>query len=135
MFWDFLSLTPESNHQVSILFSDRGTPYGYRCMNGYGSHTYRWVNKDGEAFFVKWHFKTDQGIKNFSAKDADAMKMQDMDFAQNDLFHKIAAGDFPSWRFCAQVMPEADAAKYKWNVFDITKVWPHSDYPLIPVGK
>lgn len=135
MVFDFASLVPESNHQFTILFSDRGTPYGYRCMNGYGSHTYKWVNADGEVFFVKWHFKTDQGIKNFTDAEAAKMKSENMEFSQHDLFTNIAKGNYPSWKFCAQVMPEADAAKYKWNIFDITKVWSHSDYPLIPVGK
>jgi len=135
MVFDFASLTPESNHQFTILFSDRGTPYGYRCMNGYGSHTFKWINKDGEVFYVKWHFKTDQGIKNFLAHEADAMKGVDMEFSQRDLYQNIESGNFPSWKFCVQVMPEKDAANYKWNIFDITKVWPHSDYPLIEVGK
>jgi len=135
MVFDFASLTPESNHQFTILFSDRGTPVGYRHINGYGSHTFKWVNSDGEVFYVKWHFKTDQGIKNFVAGDADAMKGKDMEFSQRDLYTAIETGNFPSWKFCAQVMPEKDAATYKWNIFDITKVWPHSDYPLIEVGK
>jgi len=104
-------------------------------MNGYGSHTFRWVNKDGEAFYVKWHFKTNQGIKNFTGPEADAMKAKDLEFSQRDLFTNIQNGNFPSWDFKVQVMPEKDAQNYKWNVFDITKVWPHSDYPLIPVGK
>ena len=134
MVFDFASLVPESNHQFTILFSDRGTPYGYRCMNGYGSHTYKWINKDGEVFFVKWHFKTVQGIKTFTGPEADAMKSQDMEFSQRDLYENIEKGNFPSWKFCVQLMPEKDAATYKWNIFDVTKVWPHSDYPLIEVG-
>ena len=135
MFWDFLSQTPESAHQVSILFSDRGTPYGYRCMNGYASHTFRWVNDQGEGFWVKLHFKTDSGIRNMTAEEADQYKMSNADFATEDLFKHIQNGGSASWSFKVQVMPEADAASYKWNVFDVTKVWPHSDYPLIPVGK
>lgn len=132
--FDFASLVPESNHQFTILFSDRGTPYGYRCMNGYGSHTYKWVNKDGKVFYVKWHFKSDQGIKNMTGPEADAMKSVDCDFSQRDLFDNIANGKFPTWKYCVQIMEEKDAENYKWNIFDVTKVWPHSEYPLIPVG-
>jgi len=135
MVFDFASLVPESNHQFTILFSDRGTPIGYRQMNGYGSHTFRWVNSDNEVFYVKFHFKTTLGIKNFTGKEADAMKSVDMEFSQRDLFDNIKNGNFPSWDFKVQVMPEKDAENYKWNVFDITKVWPQSDYPLITVGK
>jgi catalase len=135
MFWDFLSLVPESVHQVTILFSDRGTPDGYRHMNGYGSHTFRWVNKNNEAFYVKFHFKTDSGIKNLSSEEADRLKSADADYATRDLFEHIAKGKSATWNFQAQIMPEADAANYKWNVFDVTKVWPHSEYPLIPIGK
>lgn len=135
MFWDFLSLTPESIHQLTILFSDRGTPDGYRHNNGYGSHTFKWVNQQGEAFYVKWHFKTDSGVKNLTGPEADQLKMQDADYATRDLFNHIARGGSASWSYKVQVMPEADAANYKWNIFDVTKIWPHSDYPLIPVGK
>lgn len=135
MFWDFLSQTPESAHQVTILFSDRGTPYGYRHMNGYGSHTFRWVNAKGEVFYVKWHFKTDAGIKNFTGPEADKMKSVDGDFATGELFNHIQSGNSATWTMHAQVMPEADAANYEWNIFDITKVWPHTDYPLQRVGK
>ena len=135
MFWDFLSQVPESSHQVSILFSNRGTPYGYRHMNGYGSHTYRWVNSSGDGFWVKFHFKTEQGIKNMTADEASEMTRKDGDFATRDLFNSIKDGQGASWRFCVQVMPEKDAENYKWNVFDVTKVWPHSDYPLIDVGR
>lgn len=135
MFWDFLSQTPESAHQVTILFSDRGTPWGYRHMNGYSSHTFRWINEEGEGFWVKMHFKTDQGIKNMTAAEADKYKMTDADFATGDLFNAIKNGNSPTWSMNVQVMPEKDAESYKWNVFDVTKVWPHGDYPLIPVGK
>ncbi|KAM3127004.1 hypothetical protein pb186bvf_020883 [Paramecium bursaria] len=134
-FWDFLSLTPESAHQVSILFSDRGTPDGYRQMNGYSSHTFRWVNKSGEAFWVKFHFKADAGIKNLSASDADKLKTTNGDYATEDLFNHIKNGNTVSWTVQYQVMPEQDGFKYKWNVFDVTKVWPHSDYPCINFGK
>ena len=97
MFWDFLSLVPESSHQVTILFSDRGTPYGYRHMNGYGSHTFRWVNNSGEAFWIKYHYKTDQGIKNFIAEDAAEMTKENPDFSQKDLFNSIKNGQSATW--------------------------------------
>lgn len=134
-FWDFLSLVPESVHQVSILFSDRGTPYGYRHMNGYGSHTYKWVNDKGEVFYVKFHFKTDQGIKNFTDAEAMEMSAKNPDFATEDLFEAIQKGGSATWNACVQIMPIAEAANYKWNVLDVTKVWPQGDYPLIPYGK
>ena len=135
MFWDFLSQVPESSHQVTILFSDRGTPYGYRHMPGFGSHTFKWVNDKNEVFFVKFHFTTDQGVKNFTDAEAGKMTMDNPDFATQDLFEAIEKGEGASWTASVQVMPEADAAKYKWNIFDVTKVWPHGDYPLIPYGK
>ena len=118
-----------------ILFSNRGTPDGYRHMNGYSSHAYKWVNADGESFLVQYHFKTDQGIKNFTAEEAQQMKADNPDYATQDLFEHIDKGEFPSWTFKVQIMPEADAEKYTWDVTDITKVWPHDDYPLIEVGK
>jgi catalase len=135
MMWDFWSLSPESLHQVSILFSDRGTPDGYRHMNGYGSHTFSLINAKNELFYVKWHFKTKQGIKNFTREEADHMKSVDMDHSQNDLFHAIEKGDFPKWKVQIQIMPEADAQTYHINPFDLTKVWPHADYPVIEVGE
>jgi catalase len=135
MMWDFLSLTPESCHQVTILFSDRGTPDGYRQMNGYSSHTLKFVNKNGQAHFVKLHFKTDAGIKNLSASDADRLKSEDADYATRDLFNHIAAGKTASWTLYIQAMTEKQAETYQWNILDITKVWPHSDFPLIKVGK
>jgi catalase len=135
MMWDFWSLSPESLHQVTILFSDRGTPYGYRHMNGYSSHTYSLINAKNELFYVKWHFKTKQGIKNFTREEADHMKSVNMDFAQSDLLDSIAKGNFPKWRVCVQIMPEADAETYHINPFDLTKVWPHGDYPLVEVGE
>ena len=134
-FWDFLSLTPESAHQVTILFSDRGTPYGFRHMNGYGSHTFRWVNDKGEGFWVKWHFLTDSGIKNLTDSEATRLKAENPDFATEDLFKHIEKGGQSTWTFKVQIMPEKDVENYKWNIFDVTKVWPHGDYPLIPVGK
>jgi len=134
-FWDFLSLVPESVHQVTILFSDRGTPDGFRHMHGFGSHTFRWVNAKNEAFFVKWHWITQSGVKNLSADQANKLKKEDPDYATRDLFKTFEAGKTAEWEFKVQIMPEADAEKYKWNIFDVTKVWPHGDYPLIPVGK
>ncbi len=135
MMWDFWSLSPESLHQVTILFSDRGTPDGYRHMNGYGSHTFSLINDKNELFYVKWHFKTKQGIKNFTREEADHMKSVDMDHSQSDLFNAIQKGDFPRWSVEMQIMPEAEAATYHINPFDLTKVWPHADYPMIKVGE
>jgi catalase len=135
MMWDFWSLSPESLHQVTILFSDRGTPKGFRHMNGYSSHTFSLINDKNELFYVKWHFKTKQGIDNFNNEEAAHMKSVDMDYSQSDLFGSIEKGDFPKWRVCLQIMPEADAATYHINPFDLTKVWPHGDYPLVEVGE
>jgi len=134
MMWDFWSLNPESLHQVTILMSDRGTPYGYRHMDGFGSHTFSLINADNERFWVKFHFKTQQGIKNFTDEEAGMMRGKAPDFAQHDLLTSIDNGDFPKWSLKIQVMPEADAKTYHINPFDLTKVWPHSDYPLIDVG-
>lgn len=135
MMWDFWSLSPESLHQVTILFSDRGTPNGYRHMNGYSSHTFSLINSKNELFYVKWHFKTKQSIKNFTREQADTMRGQDPDYAQRDLFEAIQQGNFPKWRVCIQIMPEKEAETYKINPFDLTKVWPHGDYPLVEVGE
>ena len=135
MMWDFWSLSPESLHQVTILFSDRGTPDGYRHMDGFSSHTFSLINNKDELFWVKWHFKTKQGIKNFTREQADAMRGEDPDYAQRDLFNAIEQGDFPRWRVSVQVMPEKESDTYHLNPFDLTKVWPHSDYPLIEAGE
>ncbi|WP_283640932.1 catalase [Mesonia mobilis] len=135
MRWDFWSLNPESLHQVLILMSDRGTPYGYRHMNGYGSHTFSMINANDERFYVKFHFKTDQGIKNFTDEESVKMAGENPDFAQQDLLEHIEEGKFPTWTLKIQVMPEEEAKNYEWNPFDLSKVWPHSDYPLIEVGK
>jgi catalase len=135
MMWDFWSVSPESLHQVTILFSDRGTPDGYRHMNGYSSHTFSLINSKGEMFYVKWHFKTLQGIKNFTREKADEMRGTDPDYAQRDLIGAIERGDFPKWRVCLQIMPEKEAETYRINPFDLTKVWPHGDYPLVEVGE
>jgi catalase len=135
MMWDFWSLSPESLHQVTILFSDRGTPKGYRHMNGYGSHTFSLINDKNELFYVKYHFKTKQGIDNFTAEEANHMKSVDMDYSQSDLFSSIEKGDYPKWTVQIQIMPEAEAATYHINPFDLTKVWPHADYPVIEIGE
>lgn len=134
MMWDYWSLSPEALHQVTILFSDRGIPFGYRHMDGFGSHTYSMINAQGERFWVKWHFKTLQGIKNLARETAAQLAGTDPDFSQRDLFHAIESGEYPSWRVAIQVMPEADADKQPYNPFDLTKVWPHRDFPLIDVG-
>ena len=133
--WDFWSLSPESLHQVTILFSDRGLPTSYRHVNGYGSHTYSFYNAKGERFWVKFHFKTKQGIDFFTDEDAAALVGGDRESHQRDLFTAIERGDFPKWKFCVQIMPEADAQQTAYNPFDLTKVWPHGDYPLIDVGE
>eukprot|EP00105_Crassostrea_gigas_P042056 XP_019926204.1 PREDICTED: catalase [Crassostrea gigas] len=135
MFWDFISLRPETTHQVSFLFSDRGTPDGYRRMNGYGSHTFKLVNKDGKPVFCKFHFKTDQGIQNLSAAEANRLSAEDPDYAIRDLYNNIEDGKYPSWTLKIQIMTPEQAEKYKWNPFDVTKVWSQKDYPLIEVGK
>lgn len=134
MMWDFWSLNPESLHQVLILMSDRGTPDGYRHMNGYGSHTFSMINADNERVWVKFHFKTAQGIKNFSNDEAVKMKGLDPDYAQRDLVTSIDKGDFPRWNVKIQVMTEEQAKAFRWNPFDLTKVWPQGDFPLIDVG-
>jgi catalase len=135
MFWDFLSLTPESVHQVTILFSDRGTPKSFRHMNGYSGHTFMWYNEEGEQFWVKTHFVTAQGIQNLTRDEATRMKGVDPDHATRDLFDAIARGEHPAWNVSVQIMKPEDAEKYRFNPFDITKVWPHGDYPLIPLGR
>ena len=138
MMFDFWSKTPESLHQTTMLFSDRGTPDGYRHMDGFGSHTYSLINAAGERVYVKWHFKTRQGIRNLEAAEATRLAGTDPDYAQRDLFGAIAAGDFPQWDVKLQVATEAELAAWEahtgWNPFDLTKVWPHADFPLIPVG-
>ncbi|XP_061176323.1 catalase-like [Saccostrea echinata] len=135
MFWDFITLRPETTHQVSFLFSDRGTPDGYRRMNGYGSHTFKLINKDNEPVYCKFHFKTDQGIKNLMADEAHRLSAEDPDYAIRDLYDHIEDGKFPSWTLKIQVMTFEQAEKYKWNPFDVTKVWSQKDFPLIEVGK
>ncbi len=134
MQWDFWSLTPESAHQVTYLMGDRGIPATLRHMNGYGSHTYMWINADGEKVWVKYHFHSSQGVMNMTGETADRIAGKDADFHRRDLHDAIERGDHPSWTLSIQVMPYADAKTYRFNPFDLTKIWPHSDYPLIKVG-
>ncbi|MEU0983930.1 catalase [Streptomyces griseus] len=133
--WDFWAHAPEATHQVTWLMGDRGIPASYRHMNGYGSHTYQWTNAEGEAFFVKYHFKTNQGVRSLSADQAAELVGKDANSHQTDLLQAIERGVNPSWTLHVQVMPAADAADYRFNPFDLTKVWPHSDYPLQRVGR
>ncbi len=135
MQWDFWTLSPESAHQVTWLMGDRGIPKSWRHMNGYSSHTYMWVNAKGERFWVKYHFKTDQGIDFLTQAEADRIAGEDADYHRRDLFEAIKRGDYPSWTLQMQIMPFAEAETYRFNPFDLTKVWPHSDYPLHEVGR
>lgn len=132
--WDFWSLSPESLHQVTILMSDRGLPKSYRNVNGYGSHTYSLINSKNERFWVKFHFKTLQGIETITNKEAEALVGKDRESNQRDLFENIEKGNFPKWSFEIQIMSEEEAKKCSFNPFDLTKVWPHGDYPMIKVG-
>ncbi|WP_419730832.1 catalase [Lichenicola sp.] len=132
--WDFWSLSPESLHQVAILFSDRGLPQGYRHMNGYGSHTFSFWNDEGQRTWVKFHFKTIDGHKHWTNEEANVVIANDRESAQRDLYESIEAGRGPKWRLCVQLMPELDAETTSYNPFDVTKVWPHAEYPLIEVG-
>jgi catalase len=134
MQWDFWTLSPESAHQVTWLMGDRGIPKTWRHMNGYGSHTYQWINAAGERFWVKYHFKTDQGIDFLTQEEADQLAGASPDHHRKDLYEAIAGGDFPSWSLKVQIMPFDDAAGYRFNPFDLTKIWSHHDYPLIDVG-
>ncbi|MEQ1653177.1 MAG: catalase [Hyphomicrobium sp.] len=132
--WDFWSLSPESLHQVTILMSDRGLPTDVRHINGYGSHTFSFINAANERFWVKFHFKTLQGHKHWTNSEAVGVVGKSRETTQEDLFGSIENGDFPKWKMQVQIMPEADADKHWYNPFDLTKVWPHGDYPLIDVG-
>lgn len=132
--WDFWTRHPEALHQITILMSDRGIPKNYRQMHGFGSHTFSFYNAGNERFWVKFHFKSLNGIENYTDAEAAQVIAGDRESAQRDLVANIDAGHFPRWAFRIQVMPEADAAKVPYNPFDITKVWPHNDYPLIDVG-
>ncbi len=134
MQWDFWTLSPESAHQVTWLMGDRGLPSSWRHMDGFSSHTYQWINAEGERFWVKYHFETQQGHETLTQEDADRIAGEDADFHIRDLYEAIERRDFPKWVLKVQVMPYADAESYRFNPFDLTKVWPHADYPLIEVG-
>ncbi|HEU0277111.1 MAG TPA: catalase [Rhodanobacteraceae bacterium] len=132
--WDFWTGLPEALHQVTIVMSDRGIPKDYRHMHGFGSHTFSFINARGERFWVKFHHVCQQGIENLTDAQAEAVIAKDRESSQRDLFDAIERGDFPKWKLCVQIMPEAEAAKVPYHPFDLTKVWPHGDYPLIEVG-
>ena len=133
--WDFFSLSPETTHQFVWLFGDRGIPASYRNMDGFGSHTFQWMNANGEGVWVKYHLKCDQGIECLAAQEAAKIAGENPDFCHLDLLHAIERKEFPSWTVKVQIMPFADAPKYRFNPFDLTKVWSQKDYPLIEVGK
>lgn len=132
--WDYWSLSPEALHQVTTLFSDRGLPQGYRFMHGFGSHTYSFINADNQRVWVKFHFKSMQGIRTWTNAEGNAVIANDRESAQRDLFEAIEASDYPRWKFSIQVMTQTQAETFRWNPFDLTKVWPHAEYPLIEVG-
>jgi catalase len=132
--WDFWTLLPEALHQITIVMSDRGIPATYRNMHGFGSHTFSLINADNERYWVKFHMKCMQGIKNLTDAEAETLIGKDRESHQRDLYAAIERGDFPKWKFCIQIIPEMDATKVPHNPFDLTKVWPHSNYPLIEVG-
>jgi catalase len=132
--WDYWTLLPEALHQITVVMSDRGIPRTYRHMHGFGSHTFSFINADNERFWVKFHFKSQQGIENLSNAEAEAIIGKDRESHQRDLYEAIERGDYPRWNFKVQIMPEKDAANYRFHPFDLTKVWPHEDYPLIDVG-
>lgn len=132
--WDFWTLLPEALHQITITMSERGIPKTYRHMHGFGSHTFSFLNAKDERFWVKFHFKSAQGIENLTDAEAEAIVGKDRESHQRDLVEAIEKGDFPKWYLKVQIMPEADAKDYRFNPFDLTKVWPHADYPLIDVG-
>lgn len=134
-FWDFHSQVPESLHQLTILFSSRGTPKSHRHMHGFSSHTFKWVNSEGKAVWVKYHFKTETGIENWTALDAGKMSGDDPDYSTRDLYQHIKNGGEAAWKAYVQIMPFEDAATYRFNPFDVTKVWYYKDYPLIPIGR
>jgi len=133
--WDFFSHSPEATHQFVWLFGDRGIPASYRHMNGYGSHTFQWANAGGERFWVKFHFKTDQGIRCLTSEEAERLGGKDPAHIHKDLYDAIGRGEYPSWTLNVQVMPADHSARYRFNPFDLTKVWPHRDYPLIPIAR
>lgn len=132
--WDFWTLLPEALHQITIVMSDRGIPASYRHMNGFGSHTFSFINANNVRYWVKFHLKSQQGIRNLTNDEAEIIIGKDRESHQRDLYESLERGDFPKWTMYVQIMPEADAAKVSYNPFDLTKVWPHKDYPLKEVG-
>jgi catalase len=132
--WDFWTLLPEALHQITILMSDRGNPRTYRHMHGFGSHTFSFINAHNERFWVKFHFKSQQGIESLTDEETEALIGKDRESHQRDLYEAIERGDYPRWNFKVQIMPEKDAQSYRFHPFDLTKVWYHKDYPLIDVG-
>lgn len=132
--WDFWTLLPEALHQITIVMSDRGIPATYRHMHGFGSHTFSFINAEQVRYWVKFHFKCQQGIKNLTDAEAETLIGKDRESHQRDLYDSIERGEYPRWTLCIQVMPEQEAAHCPYNPFDLTKVWPHRDYPLIEAG-
>jgi catalase len=135
MFWDYLSTHQEAIHQVMHLFSDRGTPYSYRHMNGYSGHTHKWHKPDGTFNYVQVHLKTDQGSKTFDNEEAGKLASDNPDWNTQDLFEAIQKGEYPTWSVYVQVLSPEQAEKFRWNIFDLTKVWPQAEVPLRPIGK
>lgn len=135
MFWDYLSQNPESVHQVMILFSDRGTPDGFHRMHGYSGHTFKWINDKGEFHYVQVHVRADKGFKTLTNEEAGDLAGSNPDYGQQELFESIERSEFPSWTVYVQTMTPAQAEAFRYNVLDLTKVWPHSEFPLRPVGK
>lgn len=132
--WDFWTSLPEALHQITIVMSDRGIPATYRHMHGFGIHTFSFINADNECYWVKFHFKSQQGIKNLTDPEAEAIIGKDRESHQKDLFEAIENNEFPKWALKVQIMPEAEAKNVSYNPFDLTKIWPHKEYPLIDVG-
>jgi catalase len=134
MQWDFWTLSPESAHQVTYVMGDRGLSKSWRHLNGYSSHTYQWINAAGERFWVQYHFRSRQGVERLEPEEAELLAGSDSDFYRRDLHDAIERGEMPVWDVFVQIMPYEDAKTYRFNPFDITKIWPHADYPLIKVG-
>jgi catalase len=135
MQWDFWTLSPESAHQVTYLMGDRGLPTSWRHVNGYGSHTYQWINAAGETFWVKYHFHSQQGVHNITGAQAQQIVGEDTDYYLRDLYDAIDRGEFPKWDVSVQIMTNDEAKTYRFNPFDLTKIWPHADFPLRKIGE
>jgi catalase len=134
-YWDFFSQSPESVHALSLIYSDKGLTDGYRHMHAFGNHTWRMINDKDEVSYVKFHLISEQKLKGLIQDEADRINGKDADYYTRDLYDNIAKGNFPTWQLCMQVMSESEATDYKWDIYDVTKVWPHSDYPLIKIGR